>query len=71
MRIFCLFRNDDPDAMPWLVEAVDEYVVEENGFPPQYIKQKDAPNTKEIIVEVSGKDLIKAFAAVTLQGVLP
>jgi len=58
VRIYTLWEKDDDGDMPWLVAAVDEYCIEENGFPPEYVKRRDA-GAKEIVLTVPDRAIVE------------
>ena len=55
MRIYTLWHQGDEGDIPWLTDAVDEYTVDENGFPPPYIEKRADPFVRELIIEVPEK----------------
>lgn len=53
MIVYTLWRNGDLNDLPWLVDAVDEYTVEDWGdFPPDYLKKKNDPNVRELAINI-------------------
>lgn len=63
MFIYILFRNagDAADNLPWVVQAVDEYSVEECGFPENYVAERAKPDTREARISVKDKDVDALF----------
>lgn len=65
MRIYCLFRREphSPNDMPWLVDAVDEYTINDVGTPKKYAEEAKDPNTREIVLIIRDRrveDLFKS-----------
>lgn len=53
MIIYTLWHAGDDDGdMPWLVTTIDEYTVDECGFPPEYLKKRADPLVRELIIDV-------------------
>ena len=56
-------RGDDNDA-PWIVDAVDEYTLYNNGeYPPAYLKKREDINVRELIIDVPEKAVRALFDA--------
>jgi hypothetical protein len=54
MRIHTLWQHDGSDDVPWILDAVDEYTIENHsGLPPDYAdKMKNNPALRELIIEI-------------------
>ena len=53
MRIYTLWHRGDDDEAPWIIDAVDEYTIDNNGeFPPPYLKKREDINVRELILDV-------------------
>jgi hypothetical protein len=65
MKIYTLWEEGDALDAPWLVAAVDEYTVEEAGWPEDYAKEKDLkPNgrqRRELLIEFPDEQVTKIF----------
>ncbi len=63
MKIYTLWQHEgDETAMPWLVNAIDEYTIEENdGFTADYTKDRAKLNVREIILDVPDRAVTKLF----------
>jgi hypothetical protein len=70
MRIFTLWHAGDGDDLPWLVTAVDEYTVDENGFPPDYQKKREDPFVRELILQVPTKAVRALFDTPTVEATI-
>lgn len=71
MNIFTIWekQKDNDDDMPWLVDMIDEYTVEESGeFPESYIRSKMLPERREIIITVPDKAILDAFEITAIKG---
>lgn len=71
MLLYILFRkaSEDDTDMPWVVEATDEYSIDEcNGFPEGYAKERAKPLTKEILVDVSDSAIEALFESPVVNG---
>jgi hypothetical protein len=55
MKIFTLWHEGDLGDAPWIVDAVDEYTVEDCEFPPEYAKKRAMPEHRELIIDVPEK----------------
>ena len=63
MHIYTLWHQGDNDDIPWITDAVDEYTVDENGFPPPYIEKRANPLVRELILDVPEKAVRALFAS--------
>jgi hypothetical protein len=53
MRIYTLWHRGDDDEAPWIIDAVDEYTIDNNcEFPPPYLKKREDINVRELILDV-------------------
>ena len=53
VRIYTLWHRGDDDEAPWIIDAVDEYTIDNNGeFPPPYLKKREDINVRELILDV-------------------
>ena len=64
MKIFTLWHEGDPGEAPWIVDAVDEYTVDNNcEFPPEYKKKRAMPEHRELILDVPEKAVRALFGS--------
>jgi hypothetical protein len=65
MKVYTLWEEGGEREMPWLVASIDEYSVEENGWPEDYEKEKDLkPNgrqRRELLIEFPDEQVLKIF----------
>jgi len=63
MRVYTLWSRESADDtdIPWLVDAVDEYTIEENGFQKTYLEKRDSPNVRELIIDIPEKAVRELF----------
>lgn len=60
-------RGDDNDA-PWIVDAVDEYTLDNNcEFPPEYLKKREDINIRELIIDIPEAAVRALFEAPTVK----
>ena len=53
MKVYTLWHRGDDNDAPWIVDAVDEYTVYNNGEkPPPYIAKLADPNIRELVIDV-------------------
>ncbi len=53
MRIYTLWHEGDDDEAPWIVDAVDEYTIDNNcEFPPPYLEKRADIHVRELIIDV-------------------
>lgn len=69
-RIFTLWQHDGSDVMPWIVDAVDEYTMEEvGGFPEEYAKKKAAdPKLRELVIDIPDDAVRRLFHTPVVKG---
>lgn len=69
MRVFTLWHVGDADEVPWIVDAVDQYTIDNNcEFPPPYLKHRANINVREMIIDVP-EDAVRAlFSAPSVRG---
>ncbi len=68
MKIFTLWVAGDDEDMPWLLDAVDEYTVENCGFPDSFLAhQRDYPDAREMIIDIPEDAVRKLFLAPTVK----
>jgi hypothetical protein len=71
MMIYTLWHAGDGDDLPWLVTAVDEYTVDENGgFPPEYFKRREDKLVRELILQVPMKAVSALFESPTVEATI-
>jgi hypothetical protein len=62
MRIYTLWHEGQGGDLPWLVGAVDEYTVDENGgFPTAYAELRERVYHRELIIDVPQKAVSALF----------
>ena len=69
MKIYTLWHEGD-DGIPWLLNAVDEYCVEENGWPSAYLTDKAKPHVREVVIDLSEKAIKEVFAPPPIKGTI-
>jgi hypothetical protein len=53
MRIYTLWHEGDDGDMPYIIDAVDEYTLDNNGeFPPPYLEKRADIHVRELIIDV-------------------
>lgn len=69
MKIYTLWAVVDPEdgCVPWLVEAVDEYTLDENGYPEKWEQHKQEFDCREMVIEVPDGAVPKLFAVPTVK----
>jgi len=56
--------NDSGEDAPWIVDAVDEYTVDNNcDFPPEYVKKRGMLEHRELVIDVPEKAVRALFEA--------
>ena len=61
MIIWTLWHEGDDGDAPWIVNAVDEYTIDNNcEFPPEYLKKREDIHVRELIIEVP-EDAVRAL----------
>ena len=64
MRIYTLWHRGDDDDAPWIVDAVDEYTVDNNcELPPPYLEKRNDVNVRELVIDVPEKAVRSLFDA--------
>ena len=62
MIIHSLWHAGDDGHVPYLIDAVDEYTVDNNdAFPPEYLKRRANPLVRELIIDIPEKDVRALF----------
>jgi hypothetical protein len=62
MIVYTLWHAGDGDDAPWIVDAVDEYTIDNNcEFPPEYRKRREDIHVRELIIDVPEKDVRALF----------
>lgn len=62
MRIYTLWHQGDENDAPWIVDAVDEYTIDNNcEFPPEYLKKREDLHVRELIIDVPEKAVRALF----------
>jgi hypothetical protein len=63
MRLYTLWHQGDEGDAPWIVDAVDEYTLDNNcEFPPQYLQKRADIHVRELILDVP-EDAVRALFA--------
>lgn len=75
MKIFTLWHRGDENNVgedaPWIVDAVDEYTIENHsGFPPAYVKKRALEEHRELIIDVPEKAVRALFDSPTVKAVV-
>ena len=61
MIIYTLWHAGDDNEAPWIVDAVDEYTVDNNcEFPPEYLKKRADILVRELVIDVP-EDAVRAL----------
>lgn len=68
MMIWTLWHAADDEDLPWIGDAVDEYTVDENGFPPEYVKKRAQPQYRELIIDVPDAAIRALFEPPVVKG---
>lgn len=73
MRIYTLWEEGGERELPWLVAAVDEYTVEDCGWPEKYDEERHATSTggrvrRELLIEVPDSAVDKLFQTPEVKG---
>lgn len=62
MKIYTLWHAGDDGDIPWIVDAVDEFTVDNNcEFPPDYQKKRQDPLIRELIIDVPSEAIRSLF----------
>lgn len=68
MKIWTLWHRGDENDAPWIVDAVDEYTLENHGdFPPDYGTRRADPLIRELIIDVPEDKVRALFEAPAVQ----
>lgn len=68
MRVFTLWHEGDNNEAPWIVDAVDEYTINNNcEFPPPYLKHRADIHVREMIIDVPTDAVRALFKAPVIQ----
>jgi len=70
VKIYTLWHEPiEPGGLPWIVDAVDQSIVDENnGFPENYADLRARSYHREIIIEVPGRAILAAFESPQIKG---
>ena len=72
MKITTLWQTDkgDPDQIPWVICAYDEYTADEHGGEPDfYTKEKNKyPDARELVIDIPEIEVRNLFRAPTVKG---
>lgn len=61
MRVYTLWHEGDAGEVPWIIDAVDQYTVNNNcEFPPPYLKHRADIHVMELIIDVP-EDAVRAL----------
>lgn len=69
MKIRTIWQHnpDEPDVMPWILDAVDEYTEEEcNGLPDRY--PAPSAHRRELIIDIPESAVRNLFAVPEVKG---
>ncbi len=62
MKIWTLWHKGDDGDAPWIVDAVDEYTIDNNcDFPPKYLEKRHDGMHRELIIDVPEDAVRKLF----------
>ena len=64
MKIYTLWEEGGERELPWLVAAIDEYSVEECGWPEEYDKErhtKTSRTRRELVIEIPDSAVEQLF----------
>lgn len=68
MIVFTLWHRGDGSDAPWIVDAVDEYTVDNNcEFPPPYLRHRENVDVRELIIDVPETAVRKLFESPTVK----
>lgn len=69
MLIYTLWQSDGSADVPWCIDAVDEYTIDEhNGFPEGYAKKRDGKDVRELVIDVPNSAVTALFESPTVKG---
>lgn len=68
MRVYTLWHApEDELSAPYLVDAVDEYTLDELGeWPEEYAKRRTDPKIRELTLDVPDRAVTKLFESPTV-----
>ena len=71
MIIYTLWHAGDDGGAPWIVDAVDEYTIDNNcDFPPEYLKKREDIHVRELILDVPEKAVRALFGPPTVKATI-
>jgi len=63
MRIYTLWHEGDDGDFPWIVDAVDQYTIDNNGeCPPPYLARRADIQVREMVIDVPEEAVRKLFS---------
>jgi hypothetical protein len=63
MRIYTIWHKGDEGEVPWLLDAVDEYTIDNNGGPPpSYLEHQAKNDVRELILDIPEEAVRALFA---------
>lgn len=66
MKIYTLWKHEG-DCMPWLIDSVDEYTIDEHsGYPDDYEKKRNEPGVRELVLNFPDTAVVKLFQSPTV-----
>lgn len=69
MRVFTLWHEGDAGEIPWILDAVDQYTIDNNGeFPPPYLKHRADIDVREMIIDIPEAAVRALFSAPSIRG---
>lgn len=54
--------------MPWLVDAVDEYTIENADWPESYVEKRKQPRIRELAIEIPESAVTNLFRTASVKG---
>ena len=61
MRVYTLWHAGDDGDVPWILNAVDQYTIDNNcEFPPPYLKHRADTQVREMIIDIP-EDAVRAL----------
>lgn len=61
--------QDNGEDIPYLIDSVDEYTLDElNGYPEEYDKKRKQPGVRELLIKFPDKEVLKLFIPPTVGG---
>lgn len=72
MKIYTLWKDpEDETAMPWLLDAIDEYTIEENnGFTEDYRDHRAQKGVRELIIDINEAAVLNLFKTPKTSGTI-